>query len=178
VIRFVVCAAMAAARLFEVWRSRANMRASGATEEGVWSRRTFPLIVAVHTIVIAGTFLRGTQRPRMPWLLALIAMQPLRLSVLRLLGSRWNVRGAVPHELRIETRGPYAVIRHPNYAVIIVELFALPLAFGLPSLALAATAANAALLAIRIREEEQALMRIPEYRAHFEHKRRLIPGVF
>ena len=108
----------------------------------------------------------------------LLAVQPLRAWVLLTLGRRWNARGAVPADAEVETRGPYAHIRHPNYAVVIVELLALPMAFGCRRLALIVTIANAALLAIRIRDEERALMELPGYRAHFGRRKRLVPGVF
>lgn len=177
-IRQVVCAVVAGQRLGELAYSRRNLRASGAAAEGLWSRRTYPLMVALHALVIAGTLLRGERRPRTAWLLLLLLAQPLRFWMLLALGRSWNVRGAVPRSMRVQTRGPYALIRHPNYAVVSIELLALPLAFGLRKLAAVATVANALLLALRIQEEERALMRIPAYRAHFRDKRRFIPGVF
>jgi methyltransferase len=176
--RFAVCASMAAARLLELRYSRRNMRRSGAATEGQWSRRTYPLMVALHTVVVLGTLLRGSSRPRLRWLALLLAAQPVRAWILLLLGSRWNTRGVVPDSLEVETRGPYALIRHPNYVIVTVELAALPLAFGLPKLAAAATLANAALLIPRVRDEERALMASPEYRAHFAGKRRFIPHLF
>jgi methyltransferase len=165
-------------RLVELLYSRRNLRASGATDEGHWSRRTYPLMVGLHTVVLAWTLLRGDRRPRWFWLLLFLAAQPLRLWVLFALRSRWNTQGAVPAVMLVETGGPYAIIRHPNYLVVVVELLTLPLAFGLRWLAAVATAANILLLLPRVREEERALMRFPAYRSHFGNKRRFIPGVF
>lgn len=140
------------------------------------SRATFPLIVAVHSFVIGTTLLRGG-KPRLPWLLMLIALQPLRAWVLLTLGRRWNARGAVPEALEVETAGPYAYVRHPNYAVVMGELAALPLAFGAWRTAIVGAVCNGALLAVRIREEERALLAVPAYREHFSSKKRLIPGL-
>jgi len=168
---------MGAARLAELAWSRRNIDTSGPATEGEWSRNTYPLIVALHTSVIAGTFLFGRGRPRWPWLTLLLAVQPVRIWVLATLGRRWNTRAAVPDDVEIETGGPYALIRHPNYAVVAVELFALPLVFGLRWLGLAGTLANAILLAPRIREEEESLMRDPEYRRIMRRRKRFIPGV-
>ncbi len=95
-IRLPVCALMAAARLLELRFSRRNMRATGAATEGTWSHRTYPLIVALHTAVVAGTMLRGSHKPHLVWLAALIGVQPFRAWVLFLLGARWNTRAAVP----------------------------------------------------------------------------------
>lgn len=175
VTRVVVCGTMAATRLLELVWSRRNLAVSGGAREGRWSRLTFPGIIAVHATAIHGTLLRGSGRPRAAWLALLLAVQPVRFWTMATLGRRWNARGAVPRGLEVATTGPYAFIRHPNYAVICAELAALPAAFGLPRLALAVTVANAALLAIRIREEEALLFSLPGYREHFTDKPRFIP---
>ncbi|MEX0784801.1 MAG: isoprenylcysteine carboxylmethyltransferase family protein [Dehalococcoidia bacterium] len=175
--RLLVCALMGGGRLAELAWSRRNMGASGMATEGPWSRRTYPLIVALHAGVIVGTALFGGQRRRW-WLTMLLLAQPLRAWVLLTLGERWNTRAAVPAEMTVATDGPYAFVRHPNYTVIGIELAALPLAFGLPRLALGATVANAAALAARIPEEEAALRKLPGWEDHFAGKKRFIPGVW
>lgn len=175
--RLVVCAAMAGTRLGELAWSRRNIRQAGLVAEGEWSRRTYPAIVAVHTAAIAGTFLFG-RRTSWPWLALLVAVQPLRAWTLATLGRRWNTRGAVPDGLAVETGGPYRAIRHPNYAVVIVELAALPMAFGLRWLAVTAALVNAVLLGIRIRDEEEALRSAPGWEEHFARRKRFVPKVF
>ena len=175
-IRVAVCGGMAAMRLVELAFSRRNIETNGAAEESVASRRSYPGIVAVHTLAIAGSALFG-RRTRVLPLGLLLALQPLRLWVLLTLGRRWNARGAVPQDLQVETGGPYAYVRHPNYAIVIGELALLPLAFGLPRLAAFVSLANGVLLVVRIREEEGALMAAPGWREHFARKRRFVPGV-
>jgi methyltransferase len=172
-IRVLVCAAMAAARLVELGYSRRNLR-RGHLLEGSGSRRTFPVIVLVHSSVLAGTALKG-RGPRLPWLIALLAAQPIRLWVLLTLRERWNARGAVPESMQIAVGGPYAYVRHPNYSVVALELLSLPMAFGLGRLALGASVANAALLWIRIRDEERLLFRLRGYAEHFGRKPRFLP---
>jgi methyltransferase len=176
--RALVCGYMAAARLLELRLSRHNIEESGPSGEGQASRRSYPLIVALHSIVIGGTLLAGSRRARRHWLAALLLCQPLRLWVLLTLGRRWNVRGAVSPVTEVATSGPYRYVRHPNYTVVAVELFTLPAAFGLTKLALSASATNAGLLAIRIRDEEELLMKLPGYRDHFETRPRFLPGLF
>jgi methyltransferase len=175
-IRLLVCGYMGAARLTELAYSRRNLKSFDETTEGHLSRRTYPLIVALHTAVIGGTALFGG-RPKLPWLLPLFLAQPVRAWVLATLGRRWNTRAAVPSAMAIETGGPYQYLRHPNYTVVAIELWCLPAAFGLGRLAVAATAANAALLAARIPEEEALLSRLPGYEGHFAGKPRFIPGI-
>lgn len=167
---------MGAARLVELAHSRRNLSGAGESREGEGSRKTYPLMVALHTAVIVMTALAGGH-VRRPWLLVLFAVQPLRAWVIATLGRNWNTRGAVSESIDIQTRGPYAHVRHPNYVVVAVELAALPLAFGMRRLAFAATVANALLLAIRIPEEEALLNQAPGYREHFERKARFIPRI-
>jgi methyltransferase len=50
-------------------------------------------------------------------------------------------------------------LNHPNYAVVIAEIALLPALFGLWLVALLFSLLNAAILAIRIREENAALGR-------------------
>lgn len=177
-MRLLLCAYMAAARLIELAISRRNIAAFRETEEGQWSRRSFPLIAALHALVIGGTLLLGERRARPRWLLPLFLAQLIRFWVLATLGRRWNARAAVPAEMDVETSGPYAFVRHPNYAVVGVELFCLPATFGRLSLAILASCLNALLLAGRIREEEALLGRLPGYCEHFEGKARFVPGLF
>ena len=167
---------MAAARLVELVISRRNVSSFSDTREGMRSRQTFPLIVLVHTAVIAGTFILG-RKTHGPWLLLLLAVQPLRLWTLLTLGERWNARGAVPGSMRVATDGPYAHVRNPNYSVVAVELWSLPMAFGLLRLAVGASLFNALLLTLRIRDEEALLFELPGYAEHFAGKPRFIPGL-
>ena len=53
--------------------------------------------------------------------------------------------------------GPYRFFPHPNYAVVVGEIFTLPAAFGLWIFALVFSALNAIVLFIRIRAENAAL---------------------
>lgn len=177
ILRLLVCGCMAAARLVELGISRRNVGSSGPAREGTWSRRTFPLVVALHGGVIWGTLLTGG-RPRPRWLALLLLVQPLRFWVISTLGRRWNARGAVADSIIIETGGPYAYVRHPNYAVIGIELFSLPAGFGALRLAVTGSALNALLIAIRVGEEEALLSELPGYREHFDGKARFLPGVF
>ena len=54
-------------------------------------------------------------------------------------------------------RGVYRYLSHPNYVVVVVEILTFPLIFGAWITALVFTALNAAVLSVRIREENRAL---------------------
>jgi len=53
--------------------------------------------------------------------------------------------------------GPYRFLRHPNYVAVCLEMLSVPLAHGAYLAALFFSLANALMLRVRIRVEEQAL---------------------
>jgi methyltransferase len=79
--------------------------------------------------------------------------------VLSTLGSRWTTRIIVMPNEQLVRAGPYRFVNHPNYVVVAAEIAVLPLVFGFWDLALIFTLLNAAVLNIRIREENRALGR-------------------
>jgi methyltransferase len=147
-----------AQRLAELVYARRNelrLRARGAVEhapEHYW------LIVALHGAWLAGLWLAAADKPIRPvWLLAFLVLQALRLWVLATLKERWTTRIIVLPEAPLVSNGPYRFIRHPNYAIVVAEIFVLPMVFGLYAYAVAFTVLNAVLLGIRIRAENRAL---------------------
>ena len=72
------------------------------------------------------------------------------------LGIRWTTRIIILPGARPVTKGPFRLIRHPNYAVVIGEIAVLPLALGLPYVAAVFSLLNACMLTIRIRAENKA----------------------
>lgn len=136
-------------------RNTRRLKARGAREV---SAEHYPLIVGLHAAWLAGLWIRGRRRPLNPgWLAAFLTLQAARGWVLASLGERWTTRIIVLPDEPLVRRGPYRLIRHPNYAVVAGEMAALPLALGLPRFAAIASAANALVLAIRVRAEERAL---------------------
>lgn len=156
-------ALVATQRLLELVLSRRNerrIRARGAVERG---RGHYPLMVALHALWIASTLVEGIVRgPEVPALwpvpLALFLLaQALRYWAVFSLGESWNTRILVVPGAKLVRRGPYKYLDHPNYVVVVVEILAFPLIFGAWVTALVFTALNAALLYVRIREEDRAL---------------------
>jgi len=77
--------------------------------------------------------------------------------VLTTLGERWTTRIIVLPEAPLVRRGPYRWVNHPNYVVVMGEVAILPLVFGFWDLAVLFSLLNAAVLTLRIREEDKAL---------------------
>jgi len=147
-----------AQRLVELDIARRHTKvllARGAYEVGA---AHYPLIVAVHTAWLASLWLLALGRP-INWLLvaAYALLQGLRIWILATLGERWTTRIIVLPGAPLIKRGPYRLLKHPNYVVVIGEIALLPLAFGLIWIALIFSLLNAAVLAIRIKAEGQGL---------------------
>ena len=173
---------LSAERLFELWLSRRNARlalARGAVEAG---QRHFAVMKVVHTAFLFACAAEVLLLHR-PWPGALgwaalgvaLLAQGLRYWAIGTLGARWNVRIIVLPGAQPVTSGPYRFVRHPNYVAVAIELLAVPLAHGAFITALVFTAANAALLAVRIRAEERALG--AAYGEAFAHRPRFVPRI-
>jgi methyltransferase len=147
-------------RLGELWLSNRNTRrllAQGAHEVG---RSHYPLIVAVHVLWLVVLWWLAPGRPIDGfWLAMYVLLQIARFWVIATLGSRWTTRIIVLPQAPLVDTGPYRFVDHPNYVVVAGEIAALPLVFGLWQVALLFTLLNAAVLAIRIGEENRALGR-------------------
>jgi methyltransferase len=154
----IILALVTLQRLGELALARINTRkliARGAIEAGAGH---FPLIVAVHAAWLVALWIFGRdQDVNLFWLAVFVILQGLRVWVLATLGSRWTTRIIVLPGKPLITSGPYRYLAHPNYAVVAGEIASLPLALGLPVLALVFTALNAVVLTIRLRAESRAL---------------------
>ena len=129
-----------------------------------FGRGHFPAMVALHTALLFGALaevwmLDRPFRPILGWvaLAVVIASQTLRWWCIATLGRQWNTRVIVVPGLPLVSRGPYRLLRHPNYVAVVLEGAALPLAHSAWVTAAMFTVLNAALLARRIQVEERAL---------------------
>jgi methyltransferase len=113
-----------------------------------------------------------------PMIVLFMAAMALRYWSTSVLGGYWTSRVAVPHDMRPVLRGPYRLIRHPNYLAMSLELLAMDLIYSAWWTALLVGILNAWAMVLRIGAEERVLFQIPAYRAAMQHKARLIPGVY
>lgn len=160
----VVVALVGLERVAELVVSRRNATwsfARGGVERGF---SHYPAMVVLHTGLLVGAVVEAVLRePRVPaglaWsMVALVGLaQALRWWCIATLGRQWNTRVIVVPSLAPVRRGPYAVLRHPNYVAVVLEGIALPLVHGCWITALTFTALNAVLLRVRMKVEDAAL---------------------
>lgn len=159
IVSILVLAAVTAQRVGELALARRNSRrllARGAREFGAGH---YPLIVLLHATWLAGLWILAWDRAvQWPWLVVYLILQGLRIWVIATLGERWTTRIIVLPGAPLMRRGPYRLTSHPNYLVVAGEIAVLPLTFGLGLYAAVFFAANAAVLAIRLRAETHALI--------------------
>lgn len=143
-------------RLGELFLARHNtsrLLARGGREVGA---EHYPLIVAVHVAWILALVVFGWKSALIwPWIGAYVALQFLRLWILSSLGARWTTRIIVINEPPIR-RGPYRLVRHPNYMLVAAELIVAAMALDLPIVAAVFTVLNGIVLTVRIRAENTA----------------------
>lgn len=151
-------------RLYELVLARRNARAVLARGGFEVGQRHFRVMTVVHALFLVSCAAEVVLADRpfpgaLGWIaLSLaIAAQLLRHWAIHTLGDRWNVRILVEPNAPPVTAGPYRFLRHPNYLAVIVEMAAVPLIHGAWVTALVFSIANALLLFVRIRAEEQAL---------------------
>jgi methyltransferase len=159
-LNIVILALVTLQRLGELWLSNRNTRRLIATGAKEYGARHYPLIVAVHALWLISLWWLARNRPIDGFFLGFfVLIEIARIWVLATLGPRWTTRIIVLPDAPLVRRGPYRLVNHPNYLVVIGEIAVLPLVFGLWQVALIFTVLNAAVLAIRIREENRALGR-------------------
>jgi len=159
-LNVLILALVTIQRLGELLVSKRNTKRlleQGARE---FAPAHYPLIVALHTAWLASLWWLGVSRPIDPfWLAVFMLIEILRIWVFATLGERWTTRIIVVPGETLVRRGPYRFLNHPNYAVVVAEIAVLPLVFGLWKVALLFSLLNAAVLTLRIRQENHALGR-------------------
>lgn len=137
-------------------RNTARLLAEGAQEHGA---AHYPFFVLLHGGWLLAMALLTDPAPTFSWPLALafVLLFAARFWVIVSLGRYWTTRIITLPGKPLVRRGPYRLIRHPNYLVVALEVPLVPLLLGLPGVALAFGLLNLALLAWRIRAEDHAL---------------------
>ncbi|HSC25667.1 MAG TPA: isoprenylcysteine carboxylmethyltransferase family protein, partial [Vicinamibacterales bacterium] len=137
-----------------------TLRAGGAVEPpgDVYPamRLAYP---AAFAAMIAEAWIRGRALTPLAasGLVLFGAAKALKYWAVATLGDRWTFRVLVPPGSGRIRRGPYRVMRHPNYLAVLAELSGMALAAQAPLSGIASVVVFGALIRARIRVEERAL---------------------
>lgn len=136
-------------------RNTAALLAEGAVEHGA---NHYPVIVLLHTVWLIAMLWVAIGGPQVNfyWVFVFLLLQAGRVWVLKTLGKYWTTRIITVPNAPLITTGPFKIVRHPNYFIVMGELIVLPLAFGEPMMAVFFGVANMVVLAWRIRAEDRA----------------------
>jgi methyltransferase len=92
-----------------------------------------------------------------------VLLEGLRFWCILSLGEAWNTRIVLVPGGRVEQRGSYRLLAHPNYLVATLEFLILPLLMHAPYAFARIFPANLLILRQRIRLEERALRQFTDY---------------
>ena len=138
----------------EIW-----LRAQGAIEYG---QGHYILIVILHTLFIVSLITEylysGSLHTDILFLVIYLLLVAVKVWVISSLCRYWNTKiFRVPNAPLIKT-GPYKLVKHPNYIIVVCEIGIIPLVFHLYYTAIIFSVLNAVMLYIRIREENKVLV--------------------
>lgn len=163
---YLLIMVVALERLAELVVSKRNATWAFANGGKEFGRGHYPVMVAIHTALLVGCVVEvwALDRPFIPWLgwtmfVVAVLSQVLRWWCITTLGKRWNTLVIVIPDAPLVKTGPYKYtwLHHPNYLVVVIEGIALPMIHTAWITAICFTLANAWLLSVRLRVENQAL---------------------
>jgi methyltransferase len=153
------------ARNNEVW-----IRSKGGYEVGA---RHYPYMVAIHVgffislILEFVIFRQSVSDYFVPLFVVFVGLQIMRVWVITSLGRFWNTKILVLPFAHVVKKGPFRLLRHPNYVVVTCEILVIPLMFNAYFTALVFTLLNLYILSVRIPIEEEALREVTDYEEVF-----------
>jgi methyltransferase len=159
----VALGAVLAMMLVELRISRRNerlLRDSGAVEapQDVYARMQWAYPGAFVAMAVEGAiFGSGPGLNTVIGALLMVLSKAVKYWAVASLGHRWTFRVLVVPGSSLVVRGPYAVVRHPNYIAVVGELVSMALLVDARVTGPVATLLFSLLLRHRIRVENEAL---------------------
>lgn len=148
-------------RLGELLIAKKNekwLRENGAVEYG---QKHYPVIVLLHVGFFVSLIIEYLSKsPLTPvhiLLFVFLALIVLKIQIISSLGKYWNTKIFHISGVPLVRKGLYKYFKHPNYFIVICEIAIIPLIFHLYVTAIIFSLLNAAMLTVRIREENKIL---------------------
>jgi methyltransferase len=149
--------------LYEARRSASNertLRAAGAAEpaDDVYAAMQVAYPACFLAMVFEAWWRgRGMNAVAVTGAGMFLVAKALKYWVIATLGTRWTFRVLVPPGSQRTIRGPYRVLRHPNYLAVAGELAGFALLAQAPIAGTLALLVFGLLMILRVRVEERAL---------------------
>lgn len=151
-------------RLIELKIARHNerwLKSRGGIEKGAEHYKWF---IILHTFFFLSILLEVVitngpdPQPLNTYLLMIFLLTQLgRVWCIQTLGKFWNTKIIVIPGVSLIRKGPYKYMKHPNYVIVGIELFVIPLLFGAYITAILFPILHIMLLRVRIPSEDRAL---------------------
>ncbi|GGA61660.1 isoprenylcysteine carboxyl methyltransferase family protein [Ornithinibacillus halotolerans] len=151
-------------RLVELVIAKNNekwMKARGGVEKGATHYKWF---IYLHTLFFISILLETMMKLGQQevvfhyfYFCVFFLAQLARFWCIYSLGRFWNTKIIVLPRVALIKKGPYKYVKHPNYIIVAVELFVIPMLFGAYVTAVIFPILHIMLLRIRIPAEEKAL---------------------
>jgi methyltransferase len=148
-------------RLVELWWANRNTKRLISLGGKEYSPKHYSLIVVLHTTWIVAILVLIFQNPSVEisaiFLTFFAVLTAFRAWILVTLGSYFTTKIISLPGAPLRKTGPYRFIKHPNYALVVCEIFVVPMIFGFWQIAAIWGLLNIGILAFRIHEEDLAL---------------------
>ena len=130
---FIICQRLV--ELVIAKRNEAWMLSQGGVERGAEHHKWFVVIHMLFFIsIIAECLIRNNPVESINYLLftIFILTQLARIWCIASLGKFWNTKVIILPGSSLRVTGPYQYVKHPNYIIVGIELFVIPLLVGAP----------------------------------------------
>lgn len=157
-IGFIICQRLIELRIAK--RNEQWMMQRGGVQLGGEHYKWFILLHIIFFLsVIVETGLQTSHSSSVNLLLlfVFIIAQVGRVWCITALGRFWNTKIIVLPRVALIKKGPYKFVKHPNYIIVAIELFVIPMLFSAYFTAIMFPLLHWCLLKIRIPHEEKAL---------------------
>lgn len=153
-------------RLFELVIAKGNekwMLERGGVE---WGGEHYKWFIVVHSLFFLSMLTEVSMRDyaefvTSPYIFVLFLLtQLVRVWCVLSLGRFWNTRIIILPGRSLISRGPYKYVKHPNYLIVGIEFFIIPLLFGAYITAALFPILHLLLMKVRIPLENKALAEV------------------
>ncbi|MCG5105198.1 hypothetical protein L3V42_16840 [Oceanobacillus sp. APA_J-5(13-2)] len=135
-----------------------------------WGRGHYKWFIVVHLLFFISILLEVTVRDYSNFVLnsyvfaLFLLTQAARVWCIQSLGKFWNTKIIILPDCPLISRGPYKFVKHPNYIIVGVELFIIPIMFGAYFTAFLFPILHLTLMTVRIPMENRALAELKKER--------------